>query len=175
MASLAPTSTRMPLRSAPSASRARACPLRAAGLVSHRSGLRVVSTRPHQHVAPSVPSAPAIAPRPTRDVERAASIISSAAAGSAPAAAPKPFVWGANMKDLSISVGIAVLMWFIPPPAGWCFCSSMLTKLSPMGPRCMRAWVPDGWICTAVYLNLHTPAPMAFTHHRICTVLKLGS
>ena len=41
--------------------------------------------------------------------------IVSAAAGSAP---PAEFRWGADMKTLGISVGLAVAVWFIPPPAG---------------------------------------------------------
>lgn len=41
----------------------------------------------------------------------------NAAAGAA-APAPASFKWGANMKDLAISVGIAALLWYIPPPAG---------------------------------------------------------
>ncbi len=39
-------------------------------------------------------------------------------ASAAPAAAPAPFKWGANMKDLGISIAIAVVMWFMPAPAG---------------------------------------------------------
>ena len=36
------------------------------------------------------------------------------------AAAPvePSFKWGADMKNLAISVGIAALIWVIPPPAG---------------------------------------------------------
>ncbi len=37
------------------------------------------------------------------------------AAVSAP---PAEFKWGADMKNLGISVGLAVAVWFIPPPAG---------------------------------------------------------
>ena len=34
-------------------------------------------------------------------------------------ATPAPaFKWGANMKTLGISVGVGVLLWFIPPPSG---------------------------------------------------------
>ena len=28
------------------------------------------------------------------------------------------FTWGANMKNLAISVGLATAVWFVPPPAG---------------------------------------------------------
>lgn len=37
------------------------------------------------------------------------------ASASAPSA---EFKWGADMKNLGISVGLAVAIWFIPPPAG---------------------------------------------------------
>ena len=37
------------------------------------------------------------------------------AASSAP---PAEFKWGADMKNLSISVGLATVVWFIPPPSG---------------------------------------------------------
>jgi len=37
------------------------------------------------------------------------------AAASAP---PAEFRWGADMKKLGISVGLAAAIWFIPPPAG---------------------------------------------------------
>lgn len=37
------------------------------------------------------------------------------AAASAP---PAEFRWGADMKNLGVSVGLAVAIWFIPPPTG---------------------------------------------------------
>ncbi len=37
------------------------------------------------------------------------------AAASAP---PAEFKWGADMKNLGLSVGLAIAIWFIPPPAG---------------------------------------------------------
>ena len=37
------------------------------------------------------------------------------AAASAP---PAEFRWGADMKNVGISVGLAVAIWLIPPPAG---------------------------------------------------------
>ena len=37
------------------------------------------------------------------------------ATASAP---PAEFKWGADMKNLGISVGLAVVIWFIPPPSG---------------------------------------------------------
>lgn len=44
--------------------------------------------------------------------------VSVAASAAGAPVAEKPFKWGANMKDLGISVGIAVLMWFMPAPEG---------------------------------------------------------
>lgn len=45
---------------------------------------------------------------------------SATAVVAASAAAPvePSFKWGADMKNLGISVGIAALIWFIPPPVG---------------------------------------------------------
>ena len=48
---------------------------------------------------------------------RVLDVKAQAAATPAPAKAPE-FKWGANMRDLAICVGIATLLWFIPPPAG---------------------------------------------------------
>ncbi|KAL6745742.1 Sodium/sulfate symporter [Haematococcus lacustris] len=45
-------------------------------------------------------------------------VAAQAAAGAAPVKPPAKFVWGANMKDLAISIGIAALMWFAPAPSG---------------------------------------------------------
>ncbi|GAX75182.1 hypothetical protein CEUSTIGMA_g2626.t1 [Chlamydomonas eustigma] len=42
----------------------------------------------------------------------------SASSAAAPAPSQPAFKWGANMKDLGISIGIGALLWFIPPPAG---------------------------------------------------------
>jgi hypothetical protein len=54
----------------------------------------------------------------SRGVERSRVVkVAAQAAGATPAKAPE-FKWGANMRDLAISVGIAVALWFIPPPAG---------------------------------------------------------
>lgn len=39
-------------------------------------------------------------------------------AGATPAKEAPAFKWGANMRDLFIAIGIAVALWFIPPPAG---------------------------------------------------------
>ena len=39
----------------------------------------------------------------------------AAAAASAP---PTQFKWGADMRNLGISVGLAVAVWFVPRPAG---------------------------------------------------------
>ena len=41
----------------------------------------------------------------------------AAASGHSPTAAPR-FQWGANMKDLCVSVGIGAVMWLAPPPEG---------------------------------------------------------
>lgn len=48
----------------------------------------------------------------------AVKVSANAAAAPAPTPAAPAFKWGANMKDLSISVGIAALLWFVPPPVG---------------------------------------------------------
>lgn len=32
--------------------------------------------------------------------------------------APEGFKWGANMKNLAISIGVGVLFWFLPVPEG---------------------------------------------------------
>lgn len=37
---------------------------------------------------------------------------------TAASAPPAGFKWGADMKNLGISVGLAVAIWFIPPPSG---------------------------------------------------------
>jgi hypothetical protein len=36
----------------------------------------------------------------------------------AAAVEPEKFTWGADMKNLAISVGCGVLLWFLPSPAG---------------------------------------------------------
>lgn len=66
----------------------------------------------------SQPSLPMRQQLPVRALgaSRRTSVAVSAQAASAPAA--PPFKWGANMRDLGISVGIGALLWFIPPPAG---------------------------------------------------------
>lgn len=49
----------------------------------------------------------------------ARSVQTHAAAGAAqPAKEEAPFQWGADMKSLSLCVGIAVAVWFSPHPAG---------------------------------------------------------
>ena len=40
------------------------------------------------------------------------------AARAAAASGEKPFVWGANMKNLSMAIGLGVLVYFSPHPAG---------------------------------------------------------
>ena len=40
------------------------------------------------------------------------------AAASAPSTEPSGFKWGADMKTLGIAVGLALAVWFIPPPSG---------------------------------------------------------
>lgn len=37
---------------------------------------------------------------------------------AASSASPKEFKWGADMKNLGISVGLTLAVWFVPPPAG---------------------------------------------------------
>lgn len=49
---------------------------------------------------------------------RSLNLTASAATPASPAPAKPAFKWGANMKDLAICVGIAVALWFVPPPAG---------------------------------------------------------
>jgi len=69
--------------------------------------------------APIQPGAAQLAPTPLikRTTRKNVNVIVNSAAGAAPAA-EKPFKWGADMKNLSICVGLAAVMWFIPPPAG---------------------------------------------------------
>jgi hypothetical protein len=73
--------------------------------------------RAHQHLNQPSSLAPVPVPRvPEPEQSRGDKLVASAAAS---AGAPAPaFKWGANMKDLSICVGIAAAMWFVPPPAG---------------------------------------------------------
>jgi len=72
-------------------------------------------------------------------------VATHAAAGAVPAKTEEPFKWGADMKNLSLSVGIGVLLWFLPHPAGitdqaWhvlaCFLGTIvgiITKPLPLG------------------------------------------
>ena len=39
-------------------------------------------------------------------------------AAAAASTGPTEFKWGADMKNLGISVGLAVAVWFVPPPSG---------------------------------------------------------
>ncbi|KAG1673950.1 hypothetical protein FOA52_015705 [Chlamydomonas sp. UWO 241] len=57
-------------------------------------------------------SMPAVVPTQQARSDR----VKASAAASSPA--PAAFKWGANMKDLGICVGIATIMWFVPPPVG---------------------------------------------------------
>lgn len=34
--------------------------------------------------------------------------------------APEGFKWGADMKNLAISIGVGVVFWFLPVPSGKC-------------------------------------------------------
>ena len=65
---------------------------------------------------------PSLSRRQSRRAQRlcvnASTAVVSAAAASAPAPAEKPFKWGADMKNLGISVAIAVVVWLLPPPSG---------------------------------------------------------
>ena len=42
----------------------------------------------------------------------------SGSLAASPAASEPPFKWGADMKNLGISVAVAVVVWFLPPPTG---------------------------------------------------------
>jgi Sodium:sulfate symporter transmembrane region len=64
---------------------------------------------------PRLSSKPLVAKRIVK-VEANASV--ALAASSVAPTPPAGFQWGADMKSLSISVGVAVLIWFLPPPAG---------------------------------------------------------
>ncbi len=61
-----------------------------------------------QRASPAMPALPS----------RARTVRVAAQSAASPAPTAPAFKWGANMKDLGISVGIATLLWFIPPPAG---------------------------------------------------------
>ncbi|PNH01976.1 Dicarboxylate transporter 1, chloroplastic [Tetrabaena socialis] len=61
---------------------------------------------------------PRVAQKTTIMGRRSLNVTAQSAAAPAPAPAKPAFKWGANMKDLSICVGVATLIWFIPPPAG---------------------------------------------------------
>lgn len=61
---------------------------------------------------------PRVFQKTTTAGKRVLHVTASAATPSPPAPAKPAFKWGANMKDLGICVGIATLLWFIPPPAG---------------------------------------------------------
>lgn len=55
---------------------------------------------------------------PVLPARRALKVVSQAASGgAAPAKAPE-FKWGANMKDLSICLGVGLALWFTPAPSG---------------------------------------------------------
>lgn len=59
-------------------------------------------------------SKPIIRPR----AERSLRVVASSAVANAEAPSEPPFKWGADMKNLGICVGVATILWFIPPPAG---------------------------------------------------------
>lgn len=72
-----------------------------------------MKTASFQSAQPQLPQRPA-------ERSRLAPLRSSAALSVNAAAAdePAPFVWGANMKNLGIAVGLGILIWFVPPPTG---------------------------------------------------------
>ncbi|MEW5300314.1 MAG: hypothetical protein WDW38_008251 [Sanguina aurantia] len=84
------------------------------------ASLKVVAQRssPLSAGRPSLLSAPRLASC-VASRQRLLIVNSAAVPAPVPAKAPAPaFKWGANMKDLSIAVGIACIMWVIPPPVG---------------------------------------------------------
>lgn len=86
-------------------------------------------------------AAPRLAPRHTAVKVSAAA---SGAAGAAPAKQPAKFQWGANMRDLAICVGLGVVMWFIPPPAG----------------VTVKAWQLLSVFCATIVGIITTPLPL---------------
>lgn len=62
-------------------------------------------------------SKPVVNRRAERRTALCVSANASVAVTTSPPAEP-PFKWGADMKNLSICVGVAVVVWFCPPPAG---------------------------------------------------------
>ena len=64
---------------------------------------------------------PRDAPRHQHLIDIATTLAQASAAVTASPGQPaeqKSFKWGADMKNLGIAVGIATVLWFIPPPSG---------------------------------------------------------
>ncbi|GAB4823509.1 hypothetical protein N2152v2_010555 [Parachlorella kessleri] len=87
--------------------------------VHRRSALKATpSIREHaallrKSVAPALIGPSPVAPRPARSVSAQAS-----ATPAAPAPESQGIKWGADLKKLATCVGLAAVVWFIPPPAG---------------------------------------------------------
>jgi len=98
-------------------SRARGAPVVSASLgarvasrvVASPLSLSPLSSSPRRAAAAALPAAAA---RPAAPSRRPAAPV------RAQAAAATPFKWGADMKSLSVCVGVACLLWVVPPPAG---------------------------------------------------------
>jgi hypothetical protein len=56
--------------------------------------------------------------QPAKTVEQARARASNPSIVQAAAVEPEKFKWGANMKNLGISVACGLLVWFLPAPAG---------------------------------------------------------
>ena len=86
--------------------------------LGHAGGLPNSSSNPPSPLQ-TQPVNPPLAPR-HQDAPTPSPTAAQAGEPSSPAAAPQepPFKWGADMKNLSICVGISLALWFCPPPAG---------------------------------------------------------
>ena len=63
------------------------------------------------------------------------------------------FTWGADMKNLAISVGLATAVWFIPPPAG---VTSQASQGEGLWPGLQAACTP-GKLCVFIASAVKTP------------------
>lgn len=69
-------------------------------------------------IARPSPTAPLTARLQRHDRLPSLRVCASATGSLTAAPSEPPFKWGANMKNLGISVASGVLVWFLPPPSG---------------------------------------------------------
>lgn len=82
---------------------------------------------PSQFVGRPASAAPVLPKLASRVVARKPLQVCNSAAGAP--AAPAPFKWGANMKDLAICIGLGVALYLCPAPqgvSGWVSKSTLL-------------------------------------------------